>query len=610
MKNLDGPDVSNRLRLESILHHSADAIWMTDLQDRVCQINPAFETLFGWPEEEVVGKSLPIVPFFLEDEIENLHQQIKAGYSKSGYVTQRLCKDGRLIHVSATLSPVRNEEGDVIGISGTCRDITHMKHAEEDLRRTKDRLEAFIRNNTDAIWMISLDDRILQINPAFETLFGWQEEEVIGKKLPIIPDFLAEEIKQVHQRIKLGHSENGYQTQRLCKDGRLIYVSATLSPVRNAQGEVIGISGTCRDITHMKCAEEELRKHKERLEAFIQHSADAIWMVDLEERVLQVNPAFEAMFGWSKEEVVGKHLPIIPDFLKDVIANVHREIKKGEHKASYETQRLCKDGRLIYVSATLSPVRNAQGEVIGISGTCRDITTHKQSEEALIQTEKLSIAGQLAAGLAHEIRNPLTSLKGFVQLMGLGDNTPNKYLQVMESELERIEMIVSELLVLAKPQAIVFKRKRIAPILEDVLTLCETQAILHNIQIEAHLLEELPELECDENQLKQVFINFVKNAVEAMPNGGKIVLEASLPEPDQVRIRVQDQGKGIPEEQLSRLGEPFFTTKDKGTGLGLMVSKKIIESHHGRLEIASEVGVGTTLDVYLPLPDAVTNCSR
>ncbi|ARU60764.1 hypothetical protein CBW65_06425 [Tumebacillus avium] len=482
----------------------------------------------------------------------------------------------------------------------------HVHDADEPNETGKELcIESFLQHSADAIWMVDLEERVLQINPAFEALFGWVEEEVLGKRLPIIPDFLAAEMHKLHQQIKAGQSMRGYETQRICCDGRLIHVSATLSPVRNTQGEVIGISGTCRDISHIKRSEEELRKTKEQLEAIIRNSADAIWLVDLEERVLQINPAFEALFGWSEAEVVGKHLPIIPDFLSEEIYRLHQEIKAGQSMRGYETQRICKDGRLIYVSATLSPVRNTLGEVIGFSGTCRDISQNKRSEELLIQTEKLSIAGQLAAGLAHEIRNPLTALKGFVQLMQVGQETHRKYLEVMESELSRIEMIVSELLVLAKPQANSFKRMDLVSILRDVLTLSETQAILHNVQIRAELLEELPEIDCDHNQLKQVFINFIKNAIEAMPDGGVIHISAELlaAEQPQIRIRVQDEGTGIPQEHLTHLGEPFYTTKTKGTGLGLMVSKKIIEGHRGRLEITSEVGMGTTVDVYLPLPN-------
>jgi two-component system, sporulation sensor kinase A len=470
-----------------------------------------------------------------------------------------------------------------------------------DLLAPTERLEAFIKHNADAIWMIDMDDRIVQVNPAFETLFGWSSQEVLGGTLPIIPPFLQEESNLVHQAVKSGQSLAGYETKRLRKDGQLIYVSATLAPVRNVHGDVVGMSGTCRDITRNKRSEEELHQTKERLEAFIQHSADAIWMIDMDDKILQINPAFESLFGWSSQEVVGNKLPIIPDFLQEQIEQVHQLIKSGQSLSGYETQRLCKDGRLLHVSATLSPVRNTVGDVIGLSGTCRDISQNKKSEEMLIQSEKLNIAGQLAAGLAHEIRNPLTALMGFVQLLSASEGSPVKYLDVMASELNRIEMIVSELLMLAKPQSITVKRKHIVPILEDVLTLSDSQAHLHNVLVQTEFADDLPELNCDENHLKQVFINFIKNAIEAMVDGGTLRIEVTVNEDNLMCIRFQDEGPGIPKERLARLGEPFYTTKTKGTGLGLMVSKKIIENHNGSLTFSSTLGVGTQVDVYLPV---------
>ncbi|MGZ4032791.1 MAG: PAS domain S-box protein [Tumebacillaceae bacterium] len=479
--------------------------------------------------------------------------------------------------------------------------IQNATGAKGGLRASRERLESFILHSADAIWMIDLNDRVRQINPAFEQLFGWTFEEVVEHPLPIIPEHLAEYIAEVHQQIKSGHSITGFETVRRCKDGRILHVSATLSPVRNNEGEVIGISGTCRDITQSKRMEEELRKTKERLESLIEHSADAIWMVDMNDRLLQVNPSFETLFGWSAREVIGHKLPIIPDFLHEEMMHLHQLIKTGRSLAGYETQRICKSGRLLYVSATLSPVRDNKGNVIGISGTCRDISVSKQAEEMLIRSEKLSIAGQLAAGLAHEIRNPLTSLKGFVQLMSLKEAPQKKYLDVMSSELNRIEMIVSELLMLAKPQAMTLKRKEIASILEDVLTLSDSEAFLKQVQIQTEVAEGLPAIECDENQLKQVFINFIKNAMEAMPNGGELRIGVYRQDHDHIRIRFQDEGVGISKETLARLGEPFYTTKTKGTGLGLMVCKKIIDNHKGSLDITSELGVGTTIEVLLPI---------
>jgi signal transduction histidine kinase len=213
----------------------------------------------------------------------------------------------------------------------------------------------------------------------------------------------------------------------------------------------------------------------------------------------------------------------------------------------------------------------------------------------------LAVAGQLAAGVAHEIRNPLTALKGFVQLMQHGEHAKGKYLDVMASELNRIDLIVSELLVLAKPQANTYKRKDVIEILENVITISETQAVLSNVEIETDYDPNLAPLECDENQLKQVFINFLKNAIESMHDGGRITVSVKRYGSNEVVIRFRDQGCGIPKEILAKLGEPFYTTKEKGTGLGLMVSHKIIEHHRGRIVVTSELNVGTIVDVILPM---------
>lgn len=230
----------------------------------------------------------------------------------------------------------------------------------------------------------------------------------------------------------------------------------------------------------------------------------------------------------------------------------------------------------------------------------RDISERKKNEELLINSEKLSVAGQLAAGIAHEIRNPLTSLKGFLQLITSGRGNSNNFYEIMKSELVRIESIVSELLMLSKPQVYEFVHKDSRQIMADTVNLLETQAILHDVIIEFHSDYRPLWVVGVENQLKQVFINVLKNAIEAMQNGGVVTINMSLDEERGVLIRIKDQGSGIPEEQLAKIGQPFYTTKDKGTGLGLMVTYKIIDNHQGKITAESKTGVGTTFIIQLP----------
>nr|WP_281272116.1 ATP-binding protein [Paenibacillus flagellatus] len=209
----------------------------------------------------------------------------------------------------------------------------------------------------------------------------------------------------------------------------------------------------------------------------------------------------------------------------------------------------------------------------------------------------LSAVGQLAAGIAHEIRNPLTALKGFNKLMQAG--APNSaYLDIMDSELDRINTIVSELLFLSKPRSVEFEDKNIISIIRDVCSLLETQAIINNVEIVKQLEVEKYTVRCVEHQLKQVFINLVKNAIEAMPNGGKITISAELID-SSILIGIRDEGHGIPDKIQAKIGQPFFTTKEKGTGLGLMVSQKIIQNHDGNMTIRSKMNEGTVVKIRL-----------
>jgi two-component system sporulation sensor kinase A len=219
----------------------------------------------------------------------------------------------------------------------------------------------------------------------------------------------------------------------------------------------------------------------------------------------------------------------------------------------------------------------------------------------LQKSEKLTMIGEMAAGIAHEIRNPLTTLKGFVQIMRKDAPQP-VYFDLMFSELERIETITDEFLALAKPQVSEFKQKDVRQLLDNVVMLLSTQAILQNIEIET-VYQDVPLIVCAENHLKQVFINIIKNAIEAMSDGGKIMIRVHPEhnETDQVRISIEDQGCGIPEERMAKLGEPFYTLKEKGTGLGLMICYKFIKEHGGQLFFVSKVGKGTTVHIVLPV---------
>lgn len=355
----------------------------------------------------------------------------------------------------------------------------------------------------------------------------------------------------------------------------------------------------------LRRAFEENRNMKEYLESFINNSNDAIHLMDVDGKVIQVNRAFEQLFGYEQSVVLGTVHPTIPESKIKEIRHMLEQLKKGKKLPAHETVRETLGGEMIPVSVTLSPIRETDGRITGFASICRDMRTRNRMEELLRRSEKLTTVGQLAAGVAHEIRNPLTTLRGFLQLQQQSGSLNQSHVKLMLSELDRINLIVGEFLILAKPQATKFVAKDVRNVLQDVLVFLDSEAHLHNIVFRQVFTEEDCSISCEENQLKQVFINLLKNAIEAMPGGGVVHISVQR-KGGSVAISITDEGIGIPEDMISKIGDPFFTAKETGTGLGIMVSQRIINSHQGTMDIQSQVNIGTSVKVTLPaLRDAV-----
>lgn len=352
-------------------------------------------------------------------------------------------------------------------------------------------------------------------------------------------------------------------------------------------------------MSKLRKAFEENRRMKEHLESFINHSYDAIHLMDLDGKVIQINRAFEQLFGYEESEVVGMRFPTVPDTHRMEKRQMIGLLLAGKKLPAQETVRVTKSGEVIPVSVMVSPIRDSDGTIRAFASICRDMRSRNRMEELLRRSEKLTTVGQLAAGVAHEIRNPLTTLRGFLQLQQQSQKLNVQHVNLMLSELDRINLIVGEFLILAKPQATKFVTKDVRNVLNDVLVFLDSEAHLHNIVFRTVITDEDCQISCEENQLKQVFINLLKNAIEAMPGGGSVHISIQR-KGDSIAIAITDEGVGIPEDMISKIGNPFFTGKETGTGLGIMVSQRIINSHHGTLDIQSQVNVGTSVKVTLP----------
>ncbi len=423
----------------------------------------------GFHSEQVVGKSLPtidssIVPFHLVPRLLKYYQQAWDGNE----VTFELPWPNDETIILFSLRPVKRK-GTVIEVVGSTVDITKRKNAENELKVTKERLESFINHNVDAITIFDLDGHMIQANKAYEKIFGWSEKEILGKKLPCVPDFLMDQTLETIKNITAKDPViTKLETVRQRKDKTLIDVSLTVSPILDLQGNVIALSGICRDISERKQAERKLQHLHQQLKgsemkyrALIEQATDAVYVVELNEdqfpvRFIEVNPVGCKRFGYSREELLSMPFPstVPPD--SPMVNRVIEKIRDGQTSFTLQDEFVFPTGKTITTEFGVR-VFNLNGKNVFLS-ISRDITERLKTEELLRKSEKLAVVGQLATAIAHEINNPLTAMKGFMHLLKSTENKNNKhYIDIVLSEIERIDSITNEFMALAKPQALEIK---------------------------------------------------------------------------------------------------------------------------------------------------------
>jgi PAS domain S-box-containing protein len=324
-------------------------------------------------------------------------------------------------------------------------------------------------------------------------------------------------------------------------------------------------------------------------------------ITDRDDKISYANDNFCNLYKYTREELIGKKHDIFrtdyhpPTFFNEIWETIQAgDVWKGE------ILNQAKDGTKYWLDTSIVPFVDYNGKRYQHISIQYDITEKRKTEETLRNTEKLAMIGELAAGIAHEIRNPLTTIRGFVQLLtenGLGRD----YANTIIDEIERINFIVSEFMVFARPHQIYFSDCDIKSILTSVIKFLEPEAVLKNVIIDYIVPIEEVIVSGEKNQLKQVFLNLIKNAIEAMPTGGKIYVSIERTA-HTILITIKDHGVGMESEQIKKLGEPFFTTKDNGNGLGLMVSYKIIQNHKGTIHVESQLNQGTTFIISFEDP--------
>jgi PAS domain S-box-containing protein len=478
-----------------------------------------------------------------------------------------------------------------------------------EAEKAQRRLAAIIESSEDAIASKDLNGIITSWNKSAERLFGWTEEEIVGQPvLLIIPKELHHDEPKILAKIRAGERIEHFETVRVHKNGRRIDVSLTVSPIKDGKGNIIGAAKIVRDISRQKKLEEAAL----RLAAIVESSDDAIASKDLNGIITSWNRSAEKLFGYTADEIIGKSVTlIIPPELHHDEDMILSKIRRGEKIDHFETIRVHKNGEKVEVSLTISPIKDENGQVIGAAKIVRNITETNKIERALRTTEKLAAAGRMAATVAHEINNPLEAVTNLVYLAkrDLSNNDRvASYLELAGRELDRVAHITRQTLGFYRDTSSPI-RLNVTQTLEDLLLLYEKRLESRNIKL-VRQFEKDVEITALAGEIRQAFSNLITNAVDAMPHGGTLSLrvskshEWSNSDLRGVRITISDNGSGIDEKHRKKLFQPFFTTKrDVGTGLGLWITRGIIEKHRGSIRMKTRTGQdghGTAFSIFLP----------
>ncbi|MBE4906866.1 PAS domain S-box protein [Bacillus luteolus] len=580
----------------SLFEHNPDAVFSFDLEGNYLSVNKSFEKLLGYTMNEYL--SMNFDPLVVPEDLEkaSFYFNLAAEGNPQEYEVACLTKTGERIEVSVINVPII-VGGAIVGVYGIAKDITQTKRVEQEMKEREASLNLALHIAKLGSWTWDLiEDKIIWSEELYQ-IFG------VETNLEITLETLLQYVHpedRLYMKNAIEDALKGkpfYINYRIIRsNGELRYIEALGELFYDDNKKPVKFIGTTQDVTERKLEQEKLKRSKELYNLISENSQDIIIFTDQCGIIQYVSPAIEPVLGYKSDDLLGN---VREDIIHQDDLSHFKQIYKKEKEVSV-IRVLHKNGHYVWIEASIKFITNENAKDEKVLIIARDITERVEAKELMVKSEKLSMAGQLAAGIAHEIRNPLTAIKGFLNLMQNGFNMEKEYLDVMDSELVRIEFILNELLLLAKPTKHSFENKDINSVVLHVVKLLETEANLKNILFKTELHNDEIYINCDENQLKQIFINFIKNGIEAMPTGGLMTINTYL-EKNHVVIDIKDEGCGIPKEKLINIGQPFFTTKEKGTGLGLAVSFSIIENHKGEIDIDSEEGKGTSIYVKFPL---------
>jgi PAS domain S-box-containing protein len=610
---------ASELSYRRLFEAAQDGILILDVtRGRVTDANPFLVKLLGFSRDEMLGKTVgELSPF--RDVVSNLAMLERL--QKDGYVRYEdlplKTKDGRDIAVEFVCNVY--QAGDRKVIQCNIRDITSRKRAE----MTSNLLAAIVESSDDAIIGNDLNSIITSWNKGAEKIFGYTPGEMLGTSiLRLIPADRRGEERQILEKIRQGERVQHFETQRRTKDGRLIDVSVTVSPIYDVGGKAMGVSIMSRDITQRLRAEDSLRESEEKFRQIAENVNEVFWITGVgRQQMIYVSPAYEKIWGRSCKDLYESPRiwldAIHPQDRERVINAVTTGLGKGEYNEIYRITR--PDGSLRWIHDRAVPLRDTAGEIYRLIGTAKDITEKRKLEDALRQSQKMESIGQLAGGIAHDFNNILTAIIGNLELAKLdaaGHPAILESLENISNACQRATDLVRQILTFSRKSRPEREPIKLNDVVIEALKLLRS-SVPATIRIQTELTET-PAVLANRTAVHQLIMNLGTNAWQAMHNQtGVLKVEMNVLEVDEdfvqthpelcpghyVQLSVSDTGCGMDRATQEHIFEPFFTTKKvgEGSGLGLAVVHGIMKSHDGGISVYSQPGEGTRFHLYFPV---------
>lgn len=516
-------------------------------------------------------------------------------------------------------SVLKNEEGRITGFLSSGEDITVKKELEERLRKSEEEYRTLVENIRIGVYRSKpdLDGEITKVNPAAADILGFSSPDKLLQRKLIEFHCDIQNRKYSLNQIKMTGFVKNLEIEMKKNDGNKIWCSLTANGQFNEKGDLLWIDSVLENITDKKESREALMAEKERLAVTLRAIGDGVISVDVDGRVILMNNVASKLTGWVESDAIDRLITEVVD-LRDPSTNGKynyplNAILKENSFLDFERNLnlVSKSGNVRIVSYNGAPIRDKYSNTIGAVMVFRDVTEKTKLEEELLKAQKIESIGFLAGGIAHDFNNILAAVLGNISLARIhcqGGEKSHKYLTESEKAIDRAKNLTTQLLTFSKGGDPIKKPISIKNLLTESVSFSITGS---NVKARFHIDDDLHNVKVDKDQINQVISNIIVNSIQAMPQGGAIEVYGrnvksgeekivSLPKRDYILIKIKDSGIGIPEENLTKIFDPYFTTKQTGTGLGLAISYSIIKKHDGFIRVESKTGQGTTFYIYLP----------